>query len=70
MLTTRIPILLFAFIFFINLSGFSQAESVQLANEYYKMGEVDKAKTMYESLAKDSRNIPTIHQNYLSVLLE
>jgi tetratricopeptide (TPR) repeat protein len=53
-----------------SLSVFSQTESVQLANEYYKMGEVDKAKTMYESLAKNNRNIPSIHQNYLSVLLE
>jgi outer membrane protein assembly factor BamD (BamD/ComL family) len=50
--------------------AFGQRESVQLANEYYRMGEVDKARTMYESLAKNNRNIPLIHQKYLNVLLD
>jgi outer membrane protein assembly factor BamD (BamD/ComL family) len=50
--------------------AFGQRESVQLANEYYRMGEVDKARSMYESLAKHNRNIPLIHQKYLNVLLD
>ena len=61
-------------IFFLGLLissiSYAQQESVQLANEYYRMGEVDKAKSMYESLAKSSRNIPLIQQNYLSLLLD
>jgi len=43
---------------------------IQLANEYYAKGELAKAKTMYESLAKDLRNIPLIHNNYLFILIE
>lgn len=47
-----------------------QNNSVQLANEYYRMGEIDKAKSIYESLAKNNRSIPQIHDNYLNILLE
>jgi tetratricopeptide (TPR) repeat protein len=55
------------------LCGFALAqkrESVELANEYYRMGEVDKAKDLYSSLAKNSQNISFIHKNYLNVLLQ
>ena len=55
----------------LSLSGFSQStQSVQLANEYYNLGEIDKAREMYEKLAKDARNIALIHKNYLSVLID
>lgn len=70
MLTTQSRYLFFLFIFLISSISYAQHESVQLANEYYRMGEVDKAKSMYESLAKSNRNIPLIHQNYLNVLLD
>lgn len=49
---------------------YGQNKSVQLANEYYRMGEVDKAVELYQTLAKSSRNIPQIHNNYLNVLLD
>lgn len=49
---------------------YGQNKSVQLANEYYRMGEVDKAVELYQALAKSSRNIPQIHNNYLNVLLD
>ncbi len=50
--------------------GYSQQQSIQLANEYYRLGEVDKALALYADLAKHNRNIAAIHQNYLTVLLE
>ncbi len=43
---------------------------IKLANEYYTQGELTKAKTIYESLAKDLKNIPLIHNNYLFILIE
>lgn len=70
MLVTQSRYLLFLFIFLISSISYAQQESVKLANEYYRMGEVDKAKSMYESLARSKRNIPLIHQNYLNVLLD
>ena len=70
MLVTRSRYLLLLFGLLISSISYAQKESVQLANEYYRMGEVDKAKSMYESLAKSSRNIPLIHQNYLNLLLD
>lgn len=50
--------------------SYGQNKSAQLANEYYKMGELDKARELYMSLARSSKNIPLIHQNYLNALLE
>jgi outer membrane protein assembly factor BamD (BamD/ComL family) len=70
MLVTQSRYQLFLLLFLIGSISYAQQESVQLANEYYRMGEVDKAKSMFESLAKSSRNIPMIHQNYLNVLLD
>lgn len=70
MLITLPRFRLLFFIFLISSISYAQQESVQLANEYYRMGEVDKAKSMYESLARSKRNIPLIHQNYLNVLLD
>jgi len=63
--------LLFLVLILIVGSAFGQrSQSVALANEYYNMGEVVKARDIYKDLAKDNRNIPLIHTNYLSVLLE
>jgi len=54
----------------VRLASYGQTNSIRIADEYYRMGEVDKAKELYQSLAKNNRNIPQIHQNYLAVLLE
>ena len=43
---------------------------IQIANEYLIQGEQEKAKALYEELAKDARNIPTIHNNYFNLLLD
>jgi tetratricopeptide (TPR) repeat protein len=42
---------------------------INLANEYYTMGELEKAKDIYEKLAKNPRNIALIHKNYFEILL-
>ncbi|MBU2914654.1 tetratricopeptide repeat protein [Reichenbachiella agariperforans] len=44
-------------------------QNIQLANEYYLNGDYEKAKDLYDELAKSSQNIPNIHNNYLDVLL-
>lgn len=52
-------------------SGVAQAQpGWQLADEYYKMGEVDKAKSIYDKLARKPNNIPAIHENYFTILLD
>ena len=43
---------------------------IQIANEYLIKGEKEKALTMFESLAKNSENIPAIHDNYLNLMLD
>ncbi|MEN8249086.1 MAG: tetratricopeptide repeat protein [Bacteroidota bacterium] len=51
--------------------GVAQAQpGWQLADEYYKMGEVDKAKSIYDKLARKPNNIPAIHENYFTILLD
>jgi tetratricopeptide (TPR) repeat protein len=45
-------------------------KEIQIANEYFLKGDKQKALTSYQSLARNSLNIPSIHNNYLSVLLD
>lgn len=42
---------------------------IAIANEYYKSSDFDKARILYEDLAKDPANIPLIHNNYYNMLL-
>ncbi|MDQ3393842.1 MAG: tetratricopeptide repeat protein [Bacteroidota bacterium] len=51
-----------------NLVAQNQQE-IELANEYYSQGELEKAKAIYTDLIKDSKNIPSIHLSYLNVLM-
>lgn len=44
-------------------------KEIQLANEYYAQGELEKAKTIYVDLSKDVNNIPGIHTNYFNTLV-
>lgn len=46
-----------------------KGDDVELANQYYEQGETEKALLLYEELAKNSENIPLIHQNYLELLI-
>lgn len=48
----------------------SDQEEVKLANEYYAQGDYEKARTLYDDLVKNLRNISLIHNNYLYILLE
>ena len=51
--------------------AFAQKElEIKLADEYYQKGELEKALTLYESIEKNYRYIPQIHNNYLSLLLD
>ncbi|MDA0193699.1 MAG: tetratricopeptide repeat protein [Bacteroidetes bacterium] len=52
------------------MNSFAQnAGQIQLANEYYLMGELEKAIDIYSELAKDSKNVPLIHSNYFNLLI-
>jgi len=50
---------------------FAQRElEIKLADEYYQNGELEKARTMYEGIARNYRYIPQIHNNFFSLLLD
>jgi len=69
----KTPNLKIFFLFLYCLPFFTIAQQnseVQLANEYYGQGEYEKAKNLYETLAKDLSNISLIHNNYYFLLLE
>jgi tetratricopeptide (TPR) repeat protein len=54
----------------INALSFAQdINQINLANEYYSMGDVEKALDLYKKLARNSKNIPIIHKNYFELLL-
>ncbi|MBB6463807.1 tetratricopeptide repeat protein [Flammeovirga kamogawensis] len=44
-------------------------EKLNLAQEYYKTEEFDKALELYRDLSKNKNLIPNIHENYLNILL-
>jgi len=46
------------------------SNQIQLAHEYYSNGEIEKAKKLFDDLAKNPRNIPLIHSNYLTILID
>lgn len=55
---------------FVLVKSFAQDSEVRIANEYFLKGEKEKALAMYVTLAKNVDNIPAIHNNYLSLLLD
>jgi len=58
------------FLIIITKGAFSQdINQIHIANEYYSMGDVDKALEMYKKLARNKKNIPIIHRNYFDLLL-
>jgi tetratricopeptide (TPR) repeat protein len=46
----------------------AQSIQIQLADEYYQKGELEKAKSIYDKLADDKRYISRINSNYQEVL--
>lgn len=71
--TTKINglyILCFLLLVTITKGAFSQdINQINIANEYYSMGDVDKALEIYKKLARNKKNIPIIHRNYFDLLL-
>jgi predicted Zn-dependent protease len=43
-------------------------EQIQLANEYYQQGDLEKAKLLYEELVDNPYNLQLVSANYLSLL--
>ena len=62
----NITILLFLSIFQYGVS--QNQDQIQLANEYYLQGDLEKAKLLYEELAESPYNIQLISANYLTLL--
>jgi tetratricopeptide (TPR) repeat protein len=61
---------IFLFLIIANTISFAQdIEKINLANEYYSLGDIEKALDLYGKLARNSRNIPIIHRNYFDLLL-
>lgn len=53
----------------LSIPTFGQNQNeIDLANEYFSQGELEKAKSLYADLSKNLRNIPAIHNNYLNTL--
>lgn len=48
----------------------TSAQSTKLANEYYQNNEVDKALSLYRSMAKEKANTPAVFPNYSEILLD
>ena len=48
----------------------AQDVNIELATEYFKQGEYEKAAEMYESLAKKKGHSRLIHTNYYNSLLK
>lgn len=44
-------------------------QNVQLGNEYFVNGELEKAEALYKDLSKQRQAIPGIHTNYFSLLI-
>lgn len=44
-------------------------QEIQIANEYFSRGQNEKALEAYQVLAKNSLNIPAIHNNYFNLLM-
>jgi tetratricopeptide (TPR) repeat protein len=47
----------------------ARAQSIELADEYFKKGEFEKAAELYEKLSKKKETARVIHDNYLTTLI-
>jgi predicted Zn-dependent protease len=48
----------------------AQTKDFELAEEYFAQSEFEKAREMYEKLARSPRNLPLIYPNYLKTLVQ
>ncbi|MFN3489806.1 MAG: tetratricopeptide repeat protein [Emticicia sp.] len=57
-------------ILFFSIHWLAKGQDIELANEYFKQGEYEKAKDIFQKIAKDKTNIRLIHQNYIQCLFK
>lgn len=62
-------VLLYCVFFLAQQKGYTQDNDIRIANEYFDNGEYEKAKDFYERLSKNTQNLPSIYDNYLSCLM-
>ncbi len=62
-------LIIILFSFFYVPSTAQSLTDINLANEYYTLGELEKAKDLYQKLSRNQKNIPLIHKNYFEILL-
>ena len=55
---------------FVSLTVYSQTVTIELAQQYYQQGELDKAFDMYSKLAKNTSSWPLIHNTYFPLLIQ
>ncbi len=64
----KIPKTILILLFFPLIIFSQNQEKIQLANEYFQQGEINKAKVLYDELASNPADIQLISSNYLSLL--
>ena len=57
-------------IFLLGISSNLFGQEIDLANEYFKQGEYEKAKELFEKIAKDKNQARLIHKNYVDCLFK
>ena len=45
-------------------------QNINLANQYYEQGDLEKSRAVFEELIKKPKNLPQIHARYLQVLYQ
>lgn len=69
-LQARITFIIFVLLLtHVHLTHAQDTEDIELAQQYDDKGETEKAKALYEDLAKKKKNIPAIHSRYIRLLL-
>jgi len=66
---SRIRKILYFIFLIILISSPAQGQELQLAEEYFVQGKYDKARDIYDKLARNSSNWRSIHQSYLLTLI-
>lgn len=61
-------ILIVCYLLLLGFSGFAQ--DIDIANQYLKQGEYEKAKLIYQKIIKDKSGARFVHENYMECLLK
>lgn len=57
-----------SFLFSFGIANAQNSDPVKVANEYFYQGDLEKAREEFEKLLTNRRNIPLVHDNYVSLL--